>query len=659
MLKPLFIICILCVAAFSIKAQSPKQWEKHGDASYAEGDMFGAAIYYENATKADGWKDLKYMIKLGQAYVGYHEYEQGEKLFEKIIRKDEGESYPLALYYAAQMEEMQGKYTEALTHYKGYLRRERDRSNPTYRIADQRIESCMWAIQHMDTNKTVEVTLLDTAINTTDSEFNPWPWEAGGLSYTSLKFAAIDPFKALPKKAKKDPIQLFKYDSLPNGDTLFNLIPSESEYRQLNTGNYHFDSLEQRAYFSVCTSLCSIYTAEVSSNGTLTNIAAMGPMINEPLTTNTQPAIAYIGGSKFLIFASNRRGSRGGLDLWISEFNTRMGQFARPRNAGRLINTAGDEITPYYNAIDQSLYFSSNFHNGYGGFDIFQSKMVSSRSPQTPINLGIPFNSPSNDMYFVSRDSAGLAYFTSNRVGGYSVKGQTCCNDIYRVEAKVEKTEEPEDSIPLVVTVPPDTIEPPIKPLKDTVVKVPLPKPLALAAPATLFFDNDHPNPKSWSHTTKSNYENLLASYTGYAVDSNRTSNDSLQKEFSDTLQLGFKQLNEMLLRIKTHIEDSQRVIISLSGFASPLAQSGYNQRLSERRIQSIENYISNYDEGFFRAYIGSSSNALVQFVRTPLGEQQAPEKVYDRLDDLNRSVYSYEAAIQRRVQVSYIVEKP
>jgi hypothetical protein len=74
-----------------------------------------------------------------------------------------------------------------------------------------------------------------------------------------------------------------------------------------------------------------------------------------------------------MIFASDRNGSLGGFDLFISRKEGEA--WSAPENIGRLINTKSDELHPFLDNSD-NLYFSSCGHPGYGGYDIFVSRLT-------------------------------------------------------------------------------------------------------------------------------------------------------------------------------------------------------------------------------------------------------------------------------------------
>ena len=133
---------------------------------------------------------------------------------------------------------------------------------------------------------------------------------------------------------------------------------------------------------------------------------------------------AFSRDGKTLYFSSNRRGGKGGLDLYRAPMDN-SGRFGRPINLGSTINTRGNELFPYVSE-DGKLYFSSDGHPSLGGLDLF----VASRSgDEIQIeHLGVPINSVGDDFGLFLADST-QGYFSSNRVGG---KGD---DDIYYFES--------------------------------------------------------------------------------------------------------------------------------------------------------------------------------------------------------------------------------
>lgn len=140
--------------------------------------------------------------------------------------------------------------------------------------------------------------------------------------------------------------------------------------------------------------------------------------ISDSLAWDGSPS--FSADERTLYFSSNRRGGKGGVDLYRVPIDN-SGRFGRPINLGSVINTPGDELFPYVSA-NGKLYFSSDGHPSIGGLDLF----VASRNENEIIveHLGVPINSIGDD-FAISFSDSTQGYISSNRPGG---KGD---DDIY------------------------------------------------------------------------------------------------------------------------------------------------------------------------------------------------------------------------------------
>ncbi len=134
-------------------------------------------------------------------------------------------------------------------------------------------------------------------------------------------------------------------------------------------------------------------------------------LINEPDSWDSSPCFSRNG--KTLYFASNRKGGKGGIDIYSAKLDGR-GRWARVKNLGKSINTPGDELFPYVTE-DGKMYFSSDGHPGFGGLDLFVA--IRKEGKTRVQNLGKPMNSPYDDlsMYYINTLEG---FFASNRPGG-------------------------------------------------------------------------------------------------------------------------------------------------------------------------------------------------------------------------------------------------
>ena len=122
------------------------------------------------------------------------------------------------------------------------------------------------------------------------------------------------------------------------------------------------------------------------------------------------------------------KGGFGGKDLYRCEFINN--EWTRPVNLGEQINTAEDEVFPFFH--DNTLYFSSNGHPGLGGLDIFRTETFENHFLDVQ-NVGYPLNTGFDD-FGITIDSLGShGYFSSNRKSG------DFNDDIYEFEMELQR----------------------------------------------------------------------------------------------------------------------------------------------------------------------------------------------------------------------------
>jgi len=167
----------------------------------------------------------------------------------------------------------------------------------------------------------------------------------------------------------------------------------------------------------------SLYTADVA-DGKWVNERAF-PYNGSEYSTG-YPCFSPDGNA--LYFASTQEGGYGGWDIYVSTWNGNA--WSVPRNLGAPLNTAGNEVTPFFDGED--LYFSSDWHNGLGGMDVFRAEM-DGNSISGIVHLGTGINSSRDDYGFIFDPKSNTGYLTSNRSEG---RGN---EDIWQVRKKVDE----------------------------------------------------------------------------------------------------------------------------------------------------------------------------------------------------------------------------
>lgn len=132
-----------------------------------------------------------------------------------------------------------------------------------------------------------------------------------------------------------------------------------------------------------------------------------------------------------LYFASRRIGGYGGSDIYVCRMQSN-GKWSDAENLGPDINTAGDDQCPFIHADNQTLYFTSNGLQGYGGNDLFYVRKGPGGIWSKPMNLGYPINTINDEgTLFIAADGK-TAYYASDRSDS---KGS---HDIYSFELRAD-----------------------------------------------------------------------------------------------------------------------------------------------------------------------------------------------------------------------------
>ena len=132
----------------------------------------------------------------------------------------------------------------------------------------------------------------------------------------------------------------------------------------------------------------------------------------DTLSSFAHPAVSPDG--EWLYFVSDMPGGMGGMDIWRVRL-TAAG-LGGVENVGAPVNTEGDEMFPTFRP-NGDLYFSSNGHPGMGGLDIFIAKVDKSGRYKLE-HPGFPLNSQGDDFGCTFEGLRNKGYFCSNRGDG-------------------------------------------------------------------------------------------------------------------------------------------------------------------------------------------------------------------------------------------------
>lgn len=621
----LFILAI--AIAPQVEAQRLRDWIILGDQALKENDPYGALQYYGEAMKLDSSK-AEVLYKYAEALRQNQKYAKAAYYYHKVYRRDYGKVYTEGPARLAAMQKQAGRYEAA----KQTWRRVRNQYSEEpesywYQKAVQEMRACDLAKAW--TAETAPFTLEKTAggVNTEASEFAGIFDNQNRLIFTSLR-GTFDEQGRLISPADEYLPHLYIADS-SFGNVKILPLPGN----QNRAFNYSISAKGDKIAFAT-------KRDNGQSKVMVYKVGKSTPVLTLPLVPDSfwysQPAFGRVGEHEVLYFASNRPGGYGQEDIWYVYFDTLN---AKPINAGNSINTPGSDMTPYYRMNTGELYFSSNWHYGLGGYDLFASYEVQGDF-SFPENLKKPFNSPANDLYYSFNAHTAKGTITSNRGGSMAATAGSCCNDLWLF---TEAKEAMKDSLPEI-----DSLEA-----------------LNKYLPVRLYFHNDQPNPRTRAETTKLGYLETYRAYIkllpkyekeyrqGLSDDAGNKAEEAIDAFFRNSVDEGVKNLKLFTRLLAGELAEGQQIAITIKGFASPLAKTDYNVKLTSRRISSFVNYLKNFDRGVLKPYLdGTAENGgKLEIIKIPFGEYISSTIVSDNPNESN-AIYSIAAAKERKIEI-------
>jgi tetratricopeptide (TPR) repeat protein len=314
---------------------------------------------------------------------------------------------PSDLFFLGSSLQMIGNYKEAIEVWEKY--KEVDPS-----VASQRIKASTLAIDHL--NSAPSFSVQKAAFNSANSDFGISRYNNQiyfssyrkpiGKNSDKLAYGDVNHYLYQTDHVDRVPsnkVKMYKNSLTFNaGEGGITFSPDGKEVIFMKAPFKEKNRLVGEAGFK-----SSLYIANVNGNGQWENIRSFP--FNGAEFSSAWPYITEDGLT--LYFSSDRPGGYGGFDLYRCR---RQGnEWGVPENLGGVINTSGNEITPFQ--LGGQFYFASDWHLGYGGYDLF--KAISDRDITSHIlNLGKDINSPSDDIGMFWQDKKS-GYFVSNREG--------------------------------------------------------------------------------------------------------------------------------------------------------------------------------------------------------------------------------------------------
>jgi outer membrane protein OmpA-like peptidoglycan-associated protein/tetratricopeptide (TPR) repeat protein len=404
-----------------VGAQQTEAFLKKGDKALQLSDVAAADKFYA-AGLALQPDHVQANVQMGRLYLQQGEAGTAVPYLRKAQRLTRSQNQELTLLLA-EAYHLSYHFDSARTHYQLALSQTRKKDYDRQELLQKRLEECQAGQELLGSPPIATIRNVGSPINSPFADHVPVLTDGGKmLIFTSRRGAGAGPSgKGKQKKANENIYYSLiedgawgdpqKFPSPINSSTHDAAIAVSADGKEL----YLYKDLKGGG----------IYVARQTPTGNWTEPVPIGKPINSP---DFEPSIAVSDDGQYAFFSSDREGGMGGLDLYIT-YREPDGTWSEALNLGPSINTPYDEDAPFIDSKNNILYFSSRGHNSIGGYDIFRSSIKGSL--WTPAeNMGLPVNSPYDDIYFALTPDEKHAYFASDRPGGVGEK------DIYLASFK-------------------------------------------------------------------------------------------------------------------------------------------------------------------------------------------------------------------------------
>jgi flagellar motor protein MotB len=427
--KNIYILSFLFVSLFSFsqKPLAPGEYtskNKKAIKYYEEGQKL-----YQARKDAEAEKELAKAIKEDdlfiEAHVAYGQMQAAKgnlseaELHYKRAIEINPKFYSRIFFDYALVLFMEAKYAESKTNFETFLKFERINPN-TKEEALFYLKNATFAAEGVKNPKPFKPINVGQGINSENDEYFP-AITADGKQFI---FTRGLPIKERPGFFNED---FYVSNNQTTWQTAYpianiNSFGNEGAPSLSADGNIMFfascsdefgdyGAQDRKGYGS-----CDIFYAQ-KINGKWSRPRNAGPSIN---TANweTQPSFSSDGKTLYFIRGIMSRGNLKEQDIYMSVIGD-DGKFSIPVKLNDNVNTPMREESVFIHPDNQTLYFSSEGHVGFGSLDIFMSKRQPDGNWGPAVNLGYPINTVKDENSLLVGPDGTIAYFASNREGGF------------------------------------------------------------------------------------------------------------------------------------------------------------------------------------------------------------------------------------------------
>lgn len=385
---------------------------KKGYKFYKENKHSEAIPFLQRAVAEDKSND-EAVYYLATCYRKVNNYVEAEKNYA-ILTSNSEMTQPSDHFYYGVVLKNNGKYQEALRQFQKYLD-----SRPGDVVGKKMVESCKFAISQMQKDPNWKAEMLKN-VNSGKDDFGTTRYNNGVIFASSREGTTGTGDSKRSGQPQTDLFYVDRYHDKQLGvpKSFSNLINTKAEEAAAA-----FDATNKILYFTRTVTVRT--NPDLNTEGICKNKIFMTRLDGgawtkpEELPFNSNkynvahPTISKDG--KTMFFCSDMPGGMGGKDIYKATYDGTY--WSEPVNLGDSVNTVGEEMFPVLHE-DGTLYFSSDYHSGMGGLDVFMAQ-IENKDYKRITNLGRAINTSGDDfgIMFTDRNKKS-AYLSSNRANG-------------------------------------------------------------------------------------------------------------------------------------------------------------------------------------------------------------------------------------------------
>lgn len=356
----------------------------------------GALTIYRDILESDP-SNSKALYRSAQCYYELKRYKLAEDYLDRSVKIDPDVADEVDFFYGKIAHRL-AKLDEAIRHFNDFLATDPSKRSYEFFMTERYIKQCQYAKEMMARPVDVEVENMGRNINSRFDDYTPSITADGEyLVFTSRRSDT--------KGGEIDEEGDYKFYE----DVYYSKWDDEEQEWTLSDnleGNVNTDKYDAVLSIAPGGDQLFIYRNNEKSAGDIfiskysepTDSWREPQRMPKPINTSYfEGSVSITEDGETLYFVSERQGGLGRGDIYVSK--KKKGEWSKPENLGKTINTEDDEKFVYIHPNGRTLYFASNGQQTMGSYDIFKSDFVNGQW-SVPVNLGYPINTVNEESTF-------------------------------------------------------------------------------------------------------------------------------------------------------------------------------------------------------------------------------------------------------------------